>query len=180
VKIAAGAVVCAEQTQLVGDVTIGCQTIVHPTSSIKALKGPIIIGESNIIEERVSIVNNSEKPLVIGSFNVFEVGSHSESQSIGDHNVLEYKSVLGRKTILTTGCIIGAKCHVETDEILQPNTVIFGSECRRRTQSEKPVPQTNQRDFLTKILPNYQRLEKSNFVATPSAASVPAVSPQSE
>lgn len=159
--------------------TIGCKTIVHPTSVIRALKGPILIGECNLIEERVSIVNNGEKPMLIGSFNVFEVGSHCEAPSVGDNNVLEYKSVVGRKTILTTGCVIGAKCRVDTEEVLQPNTVVFGSECRRRIQCEKPASQTYQRDFLIKILPNYQKLEKSNFVAAQPPASVLA-SPLSE
>lgn len=146
---------------------------------IRALKGPIVVGECNLIEERVSIVNNSDKPMLIGSFNVFEVGSHSESPSIGDNNVLEYKAVVGKKTILTTGCVIGAKCRVDTEEVLQPNTVIFGSDCRRRVQAEKPASQTYQRDFLIKILPNYQRLEKSNFVAPQPPMSLVA-SPLSE
>lgn len=160
--------VCCEQTNIVGDVTIGSKTIVHPASSIRALRGPIVIGESNLIEERVDIVNYSEKAMVIGSFNVFEVGSHSESPTIGDHNVLEYKSFVGKNTTLTTGCVVGAKCRVETAEELAANTVIFGSECRRRIQIEKPSPQTYQRDFLIKILPNYQKIEKANFTPEPS------------
>jgi dynactin-6 len=159
----------------VGDVTIGSKTIVHPACSIRALKGPIVIGECNLIEERVNIVNTSEKPMIIGSFNVFEVGTHCESPAIGDHNVLEYKSFVGKNTTLTTGCVIGAKCRVETAEQLPPNTVIFGSECRRRIQIERPTPQTYQRDFLIKILPNYQKIEKPNF--TPEQNVTPSPGP---
>lgn len=35
----------------------GTRTVVHPTAQILAEKGPIIIGEGNLIEEKVKIVN---------------------------------------------------------------------------------------------------------------------------
>lgn len=164
-----------------GDVTIGSKTIVHPTAQIRAEKGPIVIGECNLIEELVTIVNQESTPMVIGSFNVFEVGSRCESPAVGDNNVLEYKSFVGQKTIVTTGCVIGAKCRVDTDETLPPNTVFSGSECQRRTQFEKPTSQTYQRDFLIKVLPNYQKLEKCNIPAALNTSATPVLpSPMSE
>lgn len=55
-KIALHAVVCHE-SKLRGDITIGAQTIVHPRATIIAEAGPIIIGNSNIIEEQALIIN---------------------------------------------------------------------------------------------------------------------------
>lgn len=45
---------------------------------------------------------------------------------------------LGRNVILTSGCIIGACCQVNTCEAVPENTVVYGSNCIRRVQSEKP------------------------------------------
>jgi len=44
-------------SELQGDITIGSRTVIHPRAKIIALLGPIIIGENNIIEEQVQIIN---------------------------------------------------------------------------------------------------------------------------
>src|SRR5690242_19806516 len=108
VKIGVGAIVCSEQTLLSGDITIGSKTVVHPTACIVAEGGPIIIGECNLIEEYVKIINKEKEPMIIGSYNVFEVGSYSESMKVGDFNILESKCKIGRKTLLSNGCVVGA------------------------------------------------------------------------
>lgn len=56
-QIAQGALVCEEKVELVGDVTIGTRTLVHPSVKIIAEAGPIIIGENNLIEEQTVIAN---------------------------------------------------------------------------------------------------------------------------
>ena len=55
-QVAPGAVVCVE-AEVRGDVKIGTKTVVHPCAKILATTGPIVIGESNIIEELVVIEN---------------------------------------------------------------------------------------------------------------------------
>ena len=85
-------VTCRDST-ITGDVQIGACCAIHPKAVIQANKGPIIIGAMtlplleffhpcdlflagthNIIEELVHIVNNTEKPMRIGSYNYFSVG----------------------------------------------------------------------------------------------------------
>lgn len=171
VKISPGAVVCVE-AEIRGDVTIGARTVVHPRACIIAEAGPIVIGESNLIEEQVLIINKKpddaspskdDKPetLVIGSNNVFEVGCRCESLKIGDHNVIEAKAAIGRDTELTRGNVIGAFCEITSHGALPENTIIYGDKYEQRRQYEKPPDQTLQLDFLMKILPNYHRLKKS-------------------
>ncbi|KAG8199939.1 hypothetical protein JTE90_006186 [Oedothorax gibbosus] len=144
VIIAPGAIVCKE-SELQGEITIGSRTVIHPKARIIAEAGPIVIGESNLIEEQVQILNvatgnesESPCPMIIGANNVFEVGAYIESTKIGDHNVLESKCKLGRFTELTSGCVIGAKCELTCNEIIPENSVICGSGCDRRLQIEKP------------------------------------------
>lgn len=178
-KIAAGSVVCSEQTQILGDVRIGSKTIVHPTAKIIAENGPIVIGQCNLIEELVTIINKSPETMTIGSYNVFEVGSHCEAPKVGDNNVLEYRSSVGPNTTITNGCVIGSTCSINTHEVLAPNTVIHGTECKRSTQMMEPTPQTFQLDFLIKVLPNYQKIEKTNYKATDIPVPSATISPMS-
>uniref|UniRef100_A0A7N5JC05 Dynactin subunit 6 n=1 Tax=Ailuropoda melanoleuca TaxID=9646 RepID=A0A7N5JC05_AILME len=163
VKIAPGAVVCVE-SEIRGDVTIGPRTVIHPKARIIAEAGPIVIGEGNLIEEQALIINAhpdnitpdtedpEPKPMIIGTNNVFEVGCCIL------YNNLTY---VGRNVILTSGCIIGACCNLNTFEVIPENTVIYGADCLRRVQTERPQPQTLQLDFLMKILPNYHHLKKT-------------------
>uniref|UniRef100_A0A4W2HM33 Dynactin subunit 6 n=1 Tax=Bos indicus x Bos taurus TaxID=30522 RepID=A0A4W2HM33_BOBOX len=152
VKIAPGAVVCVE-SEIRGDVTIGPRTVIHPKARIIAEAGPIVIGEGNLIEEQALIINAhpdnitpdaedpEPKPMIIGTNNVFEVGCYCQAMKIGDNNVIESKAYVGRNVILTSGCIIGACCNLNTFEVIPENTVIYGGDCLRRVQTERPQPQ---------------------------------------
>ncbi|XP_062511930.1 dynactin subunit 6-like [Corticium candelabrum] len=181
VDISKGAVVCVE-AEIKGDVMIGTGTVVHPKAKIIAEAGPIVIGENNLIEEQVVIINklcpgdkyeddaeddeshqapvHNKQTMTIGKHNVFEVGSYCEALVVGNHNVLETKSWVGKRVNITDGCIIGAKCRVDVNETLTNNTVMYGEKCTRRTQSSHPPAQTLQLDFLTKILPNFHHMMK--------------------
>uniref|UniRef100_A0A9L0S5N6 Dynactin subunit 6 n=1 Tax=Equus caballus TaxID=9796 RepID=A0A9L0S5N6_HORSE len=151
----------------------GPRTVIHPKARIIAEAGPIVIGEGNLIEEQALIINAhpdnitpdtedpDPKPMIIGTNNVFEVGCYSQAMKMGDNNVIESKAYVGRNVILTSGCIIGACCNLNTFEVIPENTVIYGADCLRRVQTERPQPQTLQLDFLMKILPNYHHLKKT-------------------
>ena len=113
-----------------------------------------------MIEEQSEIINRVDGEegeggtvavMIIGNNNVFEVGSVSQSLKIGDSNILEAKSYVGRGTGLSHGCIIGAGCHLTTDEVLTENSVIYGGQCSRRAAKERPAPQHLQIDFLSKV-----------------------------
>ncbi|NXC74683.1 DCTN6 protein, partial [Anhinga anhinga] len=148
----------------------GPRTVIHPKARIIAEAGPIIIGEGNLIEEQALIINGypenitpeteevEPKPMVIGTNNVFEVGCCILA---ADNSPLALAAFVGRNVILTSGCIIGACCNINTYEVIPENTVIYGADCLRRVQTERPQPQTLQLDFLMKILPNYHHLKKT-------------------
>lgn len=171
-----------------GDVTIGTDCVVHPTTQILAVNGPIVIGSNNLIEERVRIINNQTQPMVIGDQNVFEVDSQCEAPKVGDNNTLECKSYVGSHIVLTDNCVVGAGCQlrqangeaIKTDQvdgemkrqIFEPNTVVSGRNLSRRVVKNLPASlHTCELDFLRKILPNYQKLWRpANIPATPPTA----------
>ena len=140
----------------------------HFQAQIIAEAGPIIIGENNMIEERARIINAKDpnatsettRVMIIGNSNVFEVDSTSYALKIGDFNNVESKSIVGKSTVLTNGCIIGAGCKIVTEEIIPENCVIYGSKNDRRQQGDRPGPQTLQIEYLSKVLPNYHHLKK--------------------
>ena len=96
-------------SELQGNVKIGNGCYIHPGCSILAEGGgEIVIGDYNIIEvltpfseslkERVIIRNKPYKDqngnilsqrMVIGNYNVFEVGAKLESCNVGNCNVFE-------------------------------------------------------------------------------------------
>lgn len=156
-------IICREKTSIIGEVTIGTHCVIHPTAVIIAENGPIIIGNNNLIEERVNIINNRAEPMTIGDDNVFEVDSWCEATRVGNNNILESKSHVGSRFEITNNCIVGAGCKLTKQanevEVLQQNTVITGSNLNRRIVTDLPASShTSQLDFLRKILPNYQKL----------------------
>ncbi|XP_065388626.1 dynactin subunit 6-like [Macaca fascicularis] len=151
----------------------GAQSVIHPKARIIAEAGPIVIGKGNLIEEQALIINAPSdnitpdtedpepKPMIIGTNNVLEVGCHSQAMKMGDNNVIELKAYVGRNGILTSGCLTGACCNLDTFKVIPENMVIYGADCLRRVQAERPQPRTLQLDFLMKILPNYHHLKKT-------------------
>ena len=120
--------------------------------------------------------------MIIGNNNVFEVDCIVECKKVGDNNIVESKAHVGRSTVLSSGCVIGAKCQINVGEVLPEGTLFYGlgSEVQRRIQSDKPsvntlihyifliLPdcslyfqtQAAQIEFLSKVLPNYHRIRK--------------------
>lgn len=140
--IADGCAICKEAI-FKGNVKIGAGTVIHPRALISAEDGPIEIGENNLIEENVEIVNKRREPLKIGNCNIFEVGCQMKGKSVGDNNIFESKSAVGQNVGISNGCVIGAMCQLESEELIPDNTIIFGKSCQRRINIEKPAVKFN-------------------------------------
>lgn len=108
-----GALVSVEAT-LEGPhpITIGAGCVVNPKAVIRARGGPITIGGSNVIEELAEIVNDGPGPLTVGDFNLFEVGARCEARIVGNMNVFEVRSRVGRHGKVGDGCVVGIRAEV--------------------------------------------------------------------
>ncbi|GAA5878797.1 hypothetical protein JCM16303_007186 [Sporobolomyces ruberrimus] len=104
--------VIVADSDLRGEITIGSGSVLQPRCTILALSGPIIIGSNNIIEENVVIVNRLKQPLVIGDYNLFQVGCRIESPKIGDYNNFGIRSRVSPHVQVESNCTIGAGCIV--------------------------------------------------------------------
>lgn len=115
-------IVCSEQSTFEGNIQVGAGSVIHPCVSIR---GNVVIGSNNIIEEHTLIEAKDGETLIIGNDNVIEVGCTIRG-SIGDGNVLEVRStVLGQ---VLSGCTIGAQCRVEAS---LDSTVMWPQGARR-------------------------------------------------
>ena len=185
-----GCVVCKSAT-LVGDISIGSGTVIHPLARIIAKTGPIIIGDNNIIEETVEIVNDGpdETVMIIGSSNMIQVGARLFCLKMGNNNMVDSKSIIGRHTVLSYGCIVSAgwPCfqfytyyasllsgiHLDTKEILPEMTIVYldGDKQRRKITSQKVVDVKPEVELLAKIIPNHHQIhETETFVNNNSSA----------
>ena len=71
------------QVSAVKDNLISFGSLIEPKvkAQIIAEKGPIVIGNDNLIEEGVIIKNSNEETLYVGNENIFEVQSQFEGDS---------------------------------------------------------------------------------------------------
>ncbi|KYQ88335.1 dynactin subunit p27 [Tieghemostelium lacteum] len=160
-------IICQDCT-INNGVTIGHGTVLHPKASITTEHGaPIEIGESNIIEEFVQIINRSKEKMIIGSNNLFEVGSLIECKLIGNENVIETKSKVYRDVVIGNSCVISAGSIVPENEILDDNTVYSVTD-RNRLKFTSPIPSESHMsihpghlEHLHKTLPNFHNMKKN-------------------
>lgn len=162
VEVAPGALVCKEAI-LEGRIKIGSGTIVHPTATIRAKNGPIVIGENNNIEETVLIENVSPdgKTMEIGAQNIFEIGSVIQAAKIGNGNLFGVQCKVGPSTEVTNNCFIGVRCSALLKEELPENTVIYGKGNSRRIAERSVEGQMAQLDFLRKLIPSFHYVQKT-------------------
>uniref|UniRef100_A0A0N5A8F9 rRNA methyltransferase 2, mitochondrial n=1 Tax=Syphacia muris TaxID=451379 RepID=A0A0N5A8F9_9BILA len=152
VEVAPGALVCKEAI-LEGRIKIGSGTIVHPTATIRAKNGPIVIGENNNIEETVLIENvygplsPDGKTMEIGAQNIFEIGSVIQAAKIGNGNLFGVQCKVGPSTEVTNNCFIGVRCSALLKEELPENTVIYGKGNSRRI-AERSVEEGSFMEYL--------------------------------
>ncbi|CAD2101555.1 dynactin subunit 6, putative [Plasmodium vinckei] len=85
------------------NVILGKGNSIFPGSTILATTAKIYIGDHNLFEDNVTIINNTNKNMYIGNYNIFRSGTHIiNSLKIGNNNYFDYKSTLYNCTI--NGC----------------------------------------------------------------------------
>lgn len=134
---------------------VGLKSLNVSASVSQALK----IGDNNVIESKGKFWNHSLVCDVIcvyccSCYNRFSVTEIWKQAMQLYHFLISYALILfpceipadlGRNVILSSGCIIGACCHLNSCEVVPENTVVYGSGCIRRVQSEKPQVRVERR-----------------------------------
>ncbi|XP_053991575.1 uncharacterized protein LOC128883345 isoform X1 [Hylaeus volcanicus] len=117
-----------DKVQLIGKfpITLGENTKLNPYVCLHALRGPIQIGDSNVLEEFVTLRNNCSEPLVIGHNNIIRCHAYiSNGTQIGNFNEIGYATLLQDKTVIENHCIVAQGSHL-TCETISSDSVVFG------------------------------------------------------
>ncbi|CUS11841.1 unnamed protein product [Tuber aestivum] len=130
--VLASSVVIAEAASLTGTfpIKIGANTVIHPRAKLTSAQGPITIGEHCIICERTQICPPGAEGLVIEDGVVVEVNAVVEG-SVGAGSVVEVGVRIGKGGSVGLNCKLGPLTKVLEGEVIEDNTVIFGSGQRR-------------------------------------------------
>jgi dynactin-6 len=163
--ISKSAVICGSSSLISennNEITIGDFTVINPKARLRANKGPIIIGQNNIIEENVEIINDYGGPLIIGNNNIFRVSCVFRGKSAGDNNIFECRSEVYPLTTIGDNCVLGVKCRTGISEIVQSNTVIYGNNNEHRVVAFNfNDSQKKHVDYLCAIIPKYNHVLQS-------------------
>ncbi|KAL9933162.1 hypothetical protein V8E36_007880 [Tilletia maclaganii] len=133
-------VVCADDTDLRGEISIGSGTVIHPKATIVATQGPIIIGSGCIIEESATIVNRQRTVMRIGDNNLFEVACRIESPRIGSFNTFEARSRTAQTVSVGSHCTIGAGCFLTPSAYSGLDNDENGAETEPGTPASEDAP----------------------------------------
>ncbi|KAG0132727.1 trimeric LpxA-like protein [Tuber indicum] len=131
--VLASTVVIAETASLTGTfpIKIGANTVIHPRAKLTSAHGPITIGEHCIICERTQICPPDAEGLIIGDGVVVEVNAVVEGSVVGAGSVVEVGVKIGKGGKVGLNCKLGPLTKVLEGEVVEDNTVIFGSGQRR-------------------------------------------------
>ncbi|ORY48646.1 hypothetical protein BCR33DRAFT_40736 [Rhizoclosmatium globosum] len=98
---------------------------------------------SEIYQTDLRIWHRTAEDLHIGDENIFECGSVFEGSGMGSGCVLEPKATVMSGTSIGDNCVIGTSCSTWPNEKLASNTVIYGLNNERRTQTGRNKEQTS-------------------------------------
>jgi dynactin-6 len=129
-------VFCCKNIEIEGQIAFGTGCIIHPDCSIIAEGGPIIFGEYNIIEEKVRIINRAErdsegnvisnkKPMQIGNYNLFEVGTVIENSEIGNYNIFQHRTKIEGGSSVENGSVVTSGVTVSSGSSVPSNVVVY-------------------------------------------------------
>ena len=120
-------------------ISIGSNAIVQLRCRLSSTVGPIIIGDDCIISERASIgsfqielqgldsTTNTLAHVTLGQGVLVESGATVEAASIGAFTVIETGAIIGKKAIVGSNCKICARVEIREGDVVEDNTVVFGS-----------------------------------------------------
>eukprot|EP00366_Plasmodium_knowlesi_P000652 XP_002258149.1 hypothetical protein, conserved in Plasmodium species [Plasmodium knowlesi strain H] len=82
------------------NVTVGSGNILFPGCYISSPVGHIYIGDNNLFEDNITIINYGNIDMYIGNYNIFRSGTCiTNAPTIGDHNYFDYKCSISNSSV---------------------------------------------------------------------------------
>lgn len=121
-------------------------------------KGSIAIGDYNLFDDNVTLVNNSDEDMIIGSFNHLRVGSSFLGGNIGSHNIFGVKSRFQGN--LGDGCLVETNSNVirDRESPLVDHSFVSNEGIYHRGQTDTRSQHVEHLQTLQETLPKYHNL----------------------
>ena len=150
--------VVSDDAELIGTISIGSSSILHPKCSVLATAAPIVVGERTIVEDRAVLENATTGDdgissavaamvMTIGNGNLFESGCVIRSTYIGHSNWFEPKSETHAGSVIGNNCTIGSGVVIARGEKVPDNTIIV---CVQDDQGYARRIVRKQKDYMIK------------------------------
>ncbi|MHA1277994.1 MAG: gamma carbonic anhydrase family protein [Candidatus Helarchaeota archaeon] len=103
----------SEHAIIIGDVTIGPETVVYQGAIIRGDFTKVKIGAKNVIQDAVLINTADGFKTKIGDNNLFGFGALFHGATCGNNNVIGIKATVMTGVKIGDGCLIGANSFVK-------------------------------------------------------------------
>ena len=150
-KIAESAKI-AKEAVLLGDVTIGEESIVLFFSALRAEgKESIVIGKQSNIQENCTVQVSRELPAVIGDRVTVGHNAVLHSCTVGDGSLIGMGAIVLDEAVIGKNCLIAAGSLVTKGTRIPDGSLVMGSPARIRrslTEQEKENLNRNADEYL--------------------------------
>jgi carbonic anhydrase/acetyltransferase-like protein (isoleucine patch superfamily) len=151
---------------LIGDITVGPNSVIWPGAFLRAEKAPIVIGKYCTIFDGVMMFTKSEKSSIeIGNYNIIETGTCIFGSFLADYITLGENSLVLERSSIGEGAVIIAESTIAAGMIIAERAIMKGNPAAVvREQSRKDLLEQKERaehytEIFIKIrnrLPNLQ------------------------
>ncbi len=120
----------SEHAVIVGDVSIGAETVVYQGAIIRGDFGKVKIGAKNVIQDAVLINTADGFKTKIGDNNLFGFGCLVHGCTIGNNNVIGIKATVMTGVKVGNDTLVGATAFVKMNSVVPDGQKWIGEELK--------------------------------------------------
>ncbi len=151
---------------LIGDVTVGANSVIWPGTFLRAEYAPITIGQYTTVFDGIMMFTRSDKsPIQIGNYNIIETGTSIFGTFSEDYVIIGEKCIIYERSSIGEGAVIIADSIISAGVIVAERSIMKGDPASKvREQSRNDVLKQKERaEHFTELfvrirnqLPNLQ------------------------
>jgi carbonic anhydrase/acetyltransferase-like protein (isoleucine patch superfamily) len=132
---------------LIGDVTVGPNSVIWPGCILRAEMAPITLGQYSTIFDGVMMVTRSDKGSIhIGNYNIIETGTASFGTFFEDYVTVGENCVIYERSSIGEGAVILGESMVATGQVIAERAIMKGDPASTvREQSRNDVLKQKER-----------------------------------
>ena len=139
----------AQESQIIGDVTIGEESSVFWYSVIRGDNSKVEIGHHSNLQENCTIHVEPGGKVSIGDYVTVGHGAILHGCTIGNESLIGMGSVILDGAEIVNNCLIGASSLVTSNTVIPDGYLAFGNPCKVRRPLTEEEKEKNRRSALS-------------------------------